>query len=130
MKSFILFGLLALSPTIFAQKNVVPVKVSSVTGISLPAGSKKDSRILSTAGADMLLSLESNKVKATLSGTEVLMLPVTTPGGFNKDSLSLKLKTQGWSIVPVTGDDKFSWLYKDKRTVIAYFSADAKTTSL
>lgn len=128
---FILFSaLLAFSTTIFAQKNVVPVTVSSVTGISLPAGSKKDSRFLSTAGADILLSLESEKVKAVLSGTEVLTLPASSTSGFNKDSLTIKLTSKGWRIVPVEGDNKFSWLYKDKRTVIAYFSADPKSTLL
>jgi hypothetical protein len=30
----------------------------------------------------------------------------------------------------VEGDEKFSWLHKDKRTVIAYFSSDGKSTNL
>jgi len=130
MKFILISALLVLPITIFAQKNVVPVTASSVTGISLPAGSKKDSRILSTAGADMLLSLESEKVKATLSGTEVLILPASSASGFNKDSLTFKLTSQGWRIVPAEGDNKFSWLYKDKRTVIAYFTSDAKSSNL
>jgi hypothetical protein len=130
MKFILLPVLLAFFTTASAQKNVTAVTQSSVTAISLPSGSKKDSRIMSTAGAEMLFALETNKVKATLSGTEVLILPPSTAGGFNKDSLSLKLKAQGWNIVPVTGEDKFSWLYKDKRTVISYFSADAKATNL
>lgn len=130
MKYILLLSLLAFSITIFAQKNVIMVTASSVTEIALPAGSKKDSRILSTAGADMLLSLETSKVNATLSGTEVLMLPVAARGGFNKDSLALRLKAVGWSIIVVEGDEKFSWLHKDKRTVIAYFSADSKSTNL
>lgn len=86
--------LLALSAPLFAQKNVVPVSVLSVTGISLPAGSKKDSRMLSVAATDILLGMETNKVKASLSGTEVLMLPLPVQGGFNKDSLFMKLKSK------------------------------------
>jgi hypothetical protein len=130
MKFIFLPVLLTLTITVSAQKNVTPVSVSSVTGISLPAGSKKDSRMLSIAATDMLFGLETNKVNATLSGTEVLTLPAPVAGGFNKDSLAMKLKAQGWSIVPVTGDEKFSWLYKEKRTVIAYFTSDAKSTLL
>jgi hypothetical protein len=130
MKFIFLPVLLAFAISVSAQKNVVAVTQSSVTSIPLPAGSKKDSRIMSTAGAEMLFALETNKIKATLSGTEVLILPALSAGGFNKDSLSFKLKAQGWKIVPVEGDEKFSWLYKDKRTVIAYLSNDAKATNL
>ncbi|MBK7134506.1 MAG: hypothetical protein IPH69_17330 [Bacteroidales bacterium] len=130
MKSFALFVLLAFSAPVVAQKNVTPVSESSVTGISLPAGSKKDSRFISVAATDILLGIETNKVKASLSGTEVLMLPAAVPGGFNKDSLSMKLKAKGWSIVPVTDDERYSWLYKEKRTVISYFNTDSKSTLL
>jgi hypothetical protein len=130
MKIILLSSLLVFCTTILAQKNVVPVTVSAVTGISLPEGSKKDSRVLSTTGADMLFGLETSKVKATLSGTEVLILPAAGAGGFSKDSLAMKLKAAGWIIVAVEGDEKFSWLHKDKRTVIAYFAADAKSTNL
>lgn len=130
MKFIFLPVLLAFTVTATAQKNVNPVSVSSVTGITLPAGSKKDKRMLSVAATDILLGLETNKVKASLSGTEVLMLPAAVPGGFNGDSLSLKLKTYGWKIVPVTDSEKYLWLYKDKQTVIAYFSSDPKQTLL
>lgn len=131
MRQFILLLLLSLiAYTAFAQKNVTPVTRSAITGITLPSGSRKDSRMLSTVSAKMLLELESNKVSATLSATEVLLLPPVSSGGFGKDSLAFKLSGRGWKIVPVQGDDQYSWLLNDKRSVIAYFSMDSTATSL
>lgn len=78
----------------------------------------------------MLLELESNKVNATLSTTEVLLLSPVSPGGFDKDSLESKLSGQGWKIVPVKEDKNYTWLQKDKRSVIAYFSIDSTGINL
>jgi hypothetical protein len=42
-----------------AQKKLAVVNQSSLTGISLPAGTHKDSRMISVTGAKLLLELES-----------------------------------------------------------------------
>jgi hypothetical protein len=131
MKTYFLFIILTASANIlFAQKKLTPVSQSALTGISLPAGSKQDGRTLSTVSARMLLELESNKVNATLSTTEVLLLPAISSGGFDKDSLASKLSGKGWKIVPVKEDKNYTWLQKDKRSVIAFFSIDSTGTNL
>lgn len=130
MKYFILIILLISVTTVFAQKNLVPVSKSEITGISLPPGSRKDIRIMSTAGAKLLLELESDKMGVKLSETEVLVLPPVIACGFNKDSLTIILSNHGWKIIPVQGDDKYLWLQRDKRAVILYFSTGAKESSL
>ena len=131
MKKIILLFLYSVSVTIsIAQKKLVPVSQSTLTGIGLPTGSKQDSRMLSVSGAKMLLEMESKKAQITLSATEVLVLPSVTSGGFNADSLVSKLSSLGWNITVVEGDNKYAWLQKENRNLIMYFSMDAKETGL
>lgn len=106
------------------------VTQSTLTGISLPAGSKQDSRMLSVAGAKMLLEIESKKANINLSSPEVLLLPPVTAGAFNADSLVKSLSDQGWTIAVSEGDNKYAWLQKNNRHLIMYFSVDAKETGL
>jgi hypothetical protein len=114
----------------FAQKKMIPISQSPLTGISLPTGTKQDSRILSVAGAKMLLEMESKKANITVSSPEVLVLPPVTAGGFNADSLVKNLSDQGWSVSVIEGDNKYAWLQKDSRNLIMYFSMGAKETGL
>lgn len=116
--------------TTFAQKKITPVSQSLLTGISLPAGSKQDKRMLSLAAAKMLLQIESEKAKTSLAATEVLVLPPVTGDGFNADSLIKNLTVLGWAITIVEGNDKYAWLQKDKRHLIMYFLMGAKETEL
>ena len=131
MKKYLLLFISVAAITFsYAQKKVVPVTQSTLTGMDLPNGSKKDSRLLSISVAKLLLEIESKKVAATLSSTEVLTLPAVSSSGFNADSLIKNLTDLGWSITPSEKDEKFAWLQKDNRTVITYFSMDKKETSL
>jgi hypothetical protein len=131
MKKIIFIFILFASGFIsFAQKKLIPVTQSPLTGINLPNGSKRDSRILSVVGAKMLLEIESKKANVTLSATEVLVLPPVTAGGFNADSLVGKFTEMGWTISVIEGDNKYAWLQKDSRNLIMYFSMDAKETGL
>jgi hypothetical protein len=131
MKQSFLF-ILCLSTAIlsFAQKKLVPVQQSTLTGIGLPTGSKQDSRMFSVAGARMLLEMESKKKNAAVSSPEVLVLPPVTVGGFNADSLVKNLSDQGWTISVVEEDNKYAWLQKDSRNLIMYFSMNSKETGL
>jgi len=114
----------------FAQKKLVPVAQSALTGIALPAGSKKDSRILSVAAAEVLLEMETSKYNTKLSATEVLVLPAQSLVGFNNDSLAKRLSDLGWHITVIAEDKKYAWLQKGTRYVISYFSMDARETAL
>jgi len=113
-----------------AQKKMIPISQSLLTGINLPTESKQDSRMLSVAGAKMLLEIESKKVNIAISATEVLVLPPVTAGGFNADSLVKNLTDLGWVISVVEGDQKYAWLQKDSRHLIMYFAMNAKETGL
>ena len=131
MKKICLLPFLFLSVTIArAQKKLVPVVESVLTGIALPSGSKKDNRALSVAATEILLEMELKKAGITLTSTEVLELPSISISGFDKDSLMSKLLKQGWSMAPMKGDSNYTWLQKNNSTLITYFAADAKVSNL
>ncbi len=113
----------------YAQKKLISVTQSALTGIDLPNGSKRDSRILNVAAAATLLELESDKVNTKVQNTEVLVLPPASLDKFSKDSLITRLTALAWKIT-ATQDNNYLWLQKDKRHVIAYFSMNTKQTDL
>ncbi len=116
--------------SVAAQKKLVPVTQSALTGITLPAGSKQDNRMLMVSAAEMLLEMESKKGNTTISATEVLILPAPASNAFTEDSLAAKLKDLGWKKTVIEADKKYSWLQKEKQYVIMYFSPGKKETSL
>lgn len=127
-KTMLLFTLF-FPAILFAQKKVLPASHSVLTGLELPAGSKKDDRLLSVSGASVLLEMESKKVNTTVSKTEVLLLPPISAGGINKDTLMQMLSAKGWTSTPVNGEENYAWLKKGTRYVIVYFSTGAKESS-
>jgi len=130
MKNIFLFILvLTCAIVTHAQKKLIPVKKSTLTGIDLPPGSKQDGRLLSQSMAGFLMDTESEKRKTTLLTAEVLILPPVSLSNFNKDTLAQRLSSKNWKIVATEGDT-YLWLQKDKSFVIAYFSIETKETSL
>ncbi|GAB2826192.1 hypothetical protein GCM10027043_29700 [Ferruginibacter profundus] len=109
-----------------AQKKVVPVTQSIVTAITLPAGTKKDSRLLTEVAARALLQAEATHTGAAVSSIEVLYLPVT----FTADSLNQLFSISGWTATPSATDKKCQWLQKDGHAVIAYISPGKNQTEL
>lgn len=101
-----------------AQKKVTPVTQSSITAITLPAGAKKDSRMLTELGGKGLLQMEAKKTGGTVNNIEVLYLPA----GFTIDSLNQACSASGWSVSPSATDKEYLWLQKDGHSVLAYFS--------
>lgn len=109
-----------------AQKKVVPVTQSAITAISLPNGSKKDSRMLTEIAAKAILQMEAKKSGASVSSIEVLYLTET----FNNDSLNQACSASGWAVTPSATDKEYLWLQKDGRSVLAYFSPSKKQPEL
>ena len=112
--------------TSFAQKNIFPVTQSSLTGIQLPAGSTQDKRLGSVYSAKFLLQIESLKQGVELRAMEVFYLPPVSTSKFGEDSILLQFSNQGWSLTPVEGDNKYVWLQKENRYLMAYFEMDKK----
>ena len=112
-----------------AQKKLVAVSQSTLTGIVLPAGSKQDSRMIMVISAKALLEIQTKKANTNISKTEILYLPVTS-AGFTTDSLTKLLTEIGWTITAVEEDKKYLWLQKENRSVITYFSSDKREPNL
>jgi hypothetical protein len=121
LKYLLLFSSLIVSVSVRAQKKLIPVNQSTLTGIVLPEGSKQDKRLLSEGAATILLELESRKENTGVKRPEVLYLPAVSNCKFNSDSLVARLSDLGWELIPIEEDDKFVWLQKDGRYLIAYF---------
>jgi hypothetical protein len=116
--TMLLFTLLTVYNAV-AQKKIVPVAQSSVSGISLPNGSKQDGRFLSEIAAKTLFEMETKKAGTTVSKVEVLVLPAES--GFSSDSLLTQLGNLGFTVQPHETDNKYAWLQKDQRYLILYF---------
>src|SRR6478672_5429558 len=130
LKFLVLIVLLIPGPGIHAQKKLVPVAQSVLTGITLPAGSQQDKRWMSENAAKVLLEMESRKVKTKVKNPEVLYLPSVANCGFNTDSLVTQLSGLGWEIMPIEADNKFAWLQKNGRYIIAYFLMEKTQTQM
>lgn len=130
MKRTILIIILLFSSTLIAQKKLIPVNASSLTGIPLPEGTKQDSRRLVIATVKVILESESKKSNNTIGETEVLVLPSGKKSGYTADSLLQSLTRQGWQVFPLETDKKYAWLQKDDSFLLTYFSINANTTDL
>jgi hypothetical protein len=131
MKSrFFLCLLIIASATSFAQKKMIPVTQSALTGITLPAGSMQDKRMLSVSAANTLMNMESKKSSRAISNTEVLVIPSSLSSGFDANMLVKELSEKGWQISINEDDNNYAWLQKGNQSVIMYFSMNAKESSL
>ncbi|MGC4103164.1 hypothetical protein [Ferruginibacter sp.] len=119
MKLFITIAAFVLASAASAQKKLVPVSQSSVTGLTLPEGSKKDGRLLIEMSAKALLQMEAKKTGAAVNKIEVLYLPQL----FTMDSLNALFSNAGWTSTVSPTDNKYYWLQKDSRSILAYCSA-------
>jgi len=129
-KIFVLAFVLSSALLSFAQKNMIPVTKSALTGIPLPAGSMQDKRLLSVSVAHSLMDMESKKNGRTVSTTEVLVIPSSLSSGFDAEILVKELSEKGWQISIDESDNNYAWLQKGNQSVVMYFSMNAKESSL
>jgi hypothetical protein len=116
--------------SLWAQKNVVPVTQSKLTGINLPQGTKQDKRLLSEVGAETLLEMESKKAGTTIPSAEVFEIPAVSISRFSADSLIARLLRQGWNVYPVATDRDYMWLEKGSQYLLSYFKSTSKLSDL
>lgn len=127
---FFLCLLITATTTSFAQKKLIPVTQSALTGITVPAGTMQDKRMLSVAAANTLMNMESKKTSMEVSTTEVLVVPVAATSGFDERKLAKELSDRGWNISINQDDKKYAWLHKGNQAILMYFSSDPKEISL
>lgn len=109
-----------------SQSKLVEVVKSELTGVALPAGSKQDKRILSTAGAKTLLQMTAEENSITLEDrVEVLSLPPAT-----KKEVKQSIQNGGWELLPVANETAYTILKNKERMVLMYLESTKKETSL
>lgn len=127
---FFLCLLITATTTSFAQKKLIPVTQSALTGITVPAGTMQDKRMLSVAAANTLMNMESEKTGMEVSTTEVLVVPAAASSRFDERKLAKELSDQGWNISINPNDKKYAWLHKGNQAILMYFSSDPNEISL
>jgi hypothetical protein len=111
------------------QSNVVAVSRSEMTGIELPAGSKQDKRILSTAAAETLMEMTAKDNGITLdSKSEVFSL--TPPSKQTEELVKLAAQKAGWVMSPFSSEPAYTLLKNNDRTVLMYLQTFKKETIL
>lgn len=131
MNKFIfVFVFFIITSTSIAQKKLIPVTQSTLTGITLPAGSKQDNRILMTSAAKMMMEMETKKANVSISNTEVLLLLAESLSGYKKEMLIKALTESGWLVTENQGDKDYSWLQKGNQSLMMYFSTTKREINL
>jgi len=128
-RSLIICLLFMTSLKALGQSNVVPVSRSEMTGIELPAGTKQDKRILSSAAAETLMEMtaEENAIKL---GDKSEVFSLTPPSKQTEELLKQSAQKAGWMISPISTEPTYSLLKNNERTVLMYLQTFKKETTL
>ncbi len=114
----------------YSQNKLVPISRSQLTGIELPADTKQDNRILSTAAAKTLLQMKAEEGGLTVGDqVEVFTMPPTT-GNQTVEMIKAAAQKAGWEIRPFTNEVTYSLLVNKQRTVLMYLESLKKETAL
>lgn len=121
MRTLLFSVILALALPVAAQKKLVPVTSSTMTGMALPAESKNDLRALSVMAGKMFLADAGKKTGSTISATEILLLADQKKTGFTLDSFVNNLNVAGWTVYPHDNEKDHYWLQKSGQYILGYF---------
>ncbi len=114
----------------FGQTNVVPATKSELTGIELPAGSKQDKRILTTAAAKTLLQMKAEENAIILGDkVEVFSLPAS-PNRQNEEQVKLAVQKAGWETHSFSTEPAYVILKSTGRMVMMYLESFKKECAL
>lgn len=129
-RAIVITVLLVMMMPVAAQKKLVPVTTSPLTGAVLPVGSKLDQRGLSIAGAKMFLNDVAKKSGGNMNAAEVLLLPAIKKSGYTADSFYQRLSAAGWTVCPDSSDKAYAWLQRDAVYVLCYWNSNAVNTDV
>lgn len=114
----------------YSQSKLVSISRSLLTGIQLPAETKQDNRILSTASARTLLQMKAEEGGITVGDqVEVFTMPPST-GNQTIEVVKAAAQKAGWEIRPFTNEVTYSLLVNKQRIVLMYLESLKKETAL
>lgn len=113
-----------------SQSKVVSVSKSELTGIELPAGSRKDNRLLVTVAAKTLLQMKAEENALVLEDqVEVFILPPSTTNQII-EQVKAAVQKAGWMISPIGTEATYILLTQKDKIVLVCLESQKKETSL
>ncbi|HRK54626.1 MAG TPA: hypothetical protein PK185_11980 [Cyclobacteriaceae bacterium] len=117
-----------------AQKNVIRVNASDLTGIALPTEATMDNRIFSRAAAKTTLEVNATPHQITIDDVEVFSYK--NDSGKKNDSenwleqVKKLLQVSGYTLYPDDNDPSFTWVSRSEKYFLIYADAGKKKASL
>lgn len=130
MYKILLLLALACSVSGNAQKKLIPVRQSQLSGIRLPEGTRQDKRLLAELSAQALLEMETKKAGFELGKIELLELPPTPDAAVSADSLKQVFYAAGWILSPAAADNRYNWAERNGSRLIVFLDPQPQGTSL
>ncbi len=122
--------LICLSLAVYGQKNVIPVSSSSLTGVSLPVGTKQDKRIMYVAAAGTLLGLKAGEMgKVNEQSVEVFSIPLTA-GGTEKTKLFQSFESAGFHVANISDDKDYNLVKGNAKEFLMYLKDSPSATDM
>lgn len=127
MRRLIIILAIAIPFSGLAQKKLEQVAQTSFLSIPLPAGSKKDSRMISVSAARALLATEAKNAGVTVGSTEVYSLPV---GSFSEEQLKQTISVAGYTYTLAPTDSRMMQAIGNGKNYLVYFSKESYGSEL
>lgn len=129
-KAVLLASCLALCHLAAAQKNLVPVSQSQLTGVALPTGTKEDRRLLMRTAAKATMDMQAKDSGLVLTDRyEVFLLPASS-AAWSTDSLRAAFMAKGWLLSLSNDAEQWALATKSDDRMLLYLSASNKETWL
>ena len=130
MKTPAIILLICLSLAGYGQKNVIPVSTSSLTGISLPGGTKQDKRIMIVAAARTLLEMKAGELgRVNEQSVEVFSVPLTA-GAAERTKLLQSFESAGFHVTGISDDKDYSLVTGNGKEFLMYLKDMPASTDL
>jgi hypothetical protein len=122
--------LLMMAASVFAYSSATPQKIiavssSALTGISLPANTKKDRRFLIESAGKVQLKSEADKYNAALTYIEIFKTEIPVI----EDSIENRIKEAGWQL-HASVSRHYYWATKQNRVILVYVSSNKRDTDI
>ncbi len=122
--------LLMLAASVFFYSSATPQKIiavssSALTGISLPANTKRDRRFLIESAGKVQLKSEADKYNAALTYIEIFKTEIPVI----EDSIENRIKVAGWQL-HASVSRHYYWATKQNRVILVYVSSNKRDTDI
>jgi hypothetical protein len=113
-----------------AQKNLIPVTESRITGIALPEGTKEDKRMLVRMAAKELMNMEAKDQGVALTEKfEIFLLPANS-NQYAASFIVKEAEAAGWKLGLSKSENQWGWMQKGEQEVLIHIETENKENYL